>query len=160
MKYYGTVVDINDPEKLGRVKVNVYDCHDNIATKDLGWSQVLMPNNTPAIHGIGHSVNLLVGSLVSVTSLDLKMQEFLVTGTLPTKTDATTDDTDIDGEAVTISTPDNNTRVRGEANPHANEPLATYEPVSSYASVYPYNKFGTYFPVLDKGANTTLSVNP
>ena len=136
---FGTVVDTLDPLKLGRVKVNVYGIHDNIATKDLGWSQVMMPANTPAIRGIGHSVNLLAGTLVSVTSLDPKLQEFLVTGTLPTKTDATTDDTDIDGEVVTISTPDNNTRVRGEANPHANEPTGTYEPGSCFAPIYPNN---------------------
>jgi hypothetical protein len=137
--YFGIVKDIIDPSKLGRVKVNVYGIHDNIATKDLGWSNVLMPANTPAINGIGHSVNLLVGTLVSVTSLDPKMQEFLVTGSLPTKTDVTIDDTDIDGEAVTTSTHDNNTRVRGGANPHINEPLGTYEPGSSFAPIYPYN---------------------
>ena len=140
---FGTVVDTLDPLKLGRVKVKVYSIHDNIATKDLGWSQVIMPANTPAIRGIGHSVNLLAGTLVSLESLDSKLQEFLVTGTLPTKTDTTTDDTDINGEAVTISTPDNDARVRGEANPHIDEPLGTYEPASSYDSVYPYNNVYT-----------------
>ena len=29
MKYYGTIVDIIDPEKLGRVKVRVHGKHDN-----------------------------------------------------------------------------------------------------------------------------------
>ena len=140
---FGTVVDTLDPLKLGRVKVKVYSIHDNIDTKDLGWSQVIMPANTPAIRGIGHSVNLLAGTLVSLESLDSKLQEFLVTGTLPTKTDTTTDDTDINGEAVTISTPDNDARVRGEANPHIDEPLGTYEPASSYDSVYPYNNVYT-----------------
>ena len=121
---FGTVVDINDPEKLGRVKVKVYGLHDNIESKELGWSKCLTSTNTPAQFGHGASVNLQVGTLVSCVALDITLQEFIVTGTLPTKTD---------GEK------DNNVRVRGEANPHANELLGTYEPGSSYAPEYPYN---------------------
>jgi len=137
---FGTVVDIDDPKKTGRVKVKVYHLHDNIATNDLGWSMCLMPANTPAQSGLGASVNLQVGTLVGCQPLDIAQQEFLVVGTLPTKTDIITDDTDIeDGEAVTISTPDNNIRVRGEPNPHESEPLGTYEPGSCYEPVYPYN---------------------
>ena len=64
--YFGKVVNINDNLKLGRVKVKVYDLHDNIKTVDLPWSQVMMPGNTPAISGQGHSVNLAVGSFTDV----------------------------------------------------------------------------------------------
>ena len=124
MKYYGTVVDIIDPEKLGRVKVNVYDCHDKIETEDLPWSQVVMPGNTPAKGGIGSSVNLLVGTLVCGDFLDGSKQEFIVQGTLPTKTD------DVE---------DNNIRVRAGPDPHAGEPIGEYQPVSTYAPEYPYN---------------------
>ncbi len=124
MKYYGTVVDIIDPEKLGRVKVNVYDCHNKIETEDLPWSQVVMPGNTPAKGGIGSSVNLLVGTLVCGDFLDRSKQEFIVQGTLPTKTDGVED---------------NNIRVRAGANPHAGEPLGSYETPSTYAPKYPYN---------------------
>jgi len=121
---FGTVVDINDPEKLGRVKVKIYGLHDNIESKELGWSKCLTSTNTPAQLGHGASINLQVGTLVSCVALDITLQEFIVTGTLPTKTDGAKD---------------NNVRVRGEANPHANEPLGTYEPGSSYGPVYPYN---------------------
>jgi len=124
MKYYGTIVDIIDPEKLGRVKVNVYDCHDKIETEDLPWSQVVMPGNTPAKGGIGSSVNLLVGTLVCGDFLDGSKQEFIVQGTLPTKTDGVED---------------NNIRVRAGPNPHAGEPLGSYETPSTYAPKYPYN---------------------
>ena len=124
MKYYGTVVDIIDPEKLGRVKVNVYDCHDKIETEDLPWSQVVMPGNTPAKGGIGSSVNLLVGTLVCGDFLDGSKQEFIVQGTLPTKTDGVED---------------NNIRVRAGPDPHAGEPIGEYQPVSTYAPEYPYN---------------------
>jgi hypothetical protein len=121
---FGTVVNINDPEKLGRVKVNVYGLHDNIRTEDLAWSMVMMPGNTPAKDGVGSSVNLLIGTLVAGVCMDKAMQEYLVLGTLPTKT---------------AGTEDNNVRVRGEANPHAGEPAGGYQPVSGYQPVYPYN---------------------
>ena len=121
---FGTVVDINDPEKLGRVKVNVYGLHDNIETKDLAWSMVMMPGNTPAKDGVGSSVNLLVGTLVVGMCTDKAMQEFMVMGTIPTKT---------------AGTQDNNVRVRAEADPNAADPAGTYQPVSTYAPEYPYN---------------------
>jgi phage baseplate assembly protein gpV len=121
---YGTVVDIIDPEKLGRCKVQVYGVHDNIETKDLPWSQVVMPANTPAKGGIGSSVNLLVGTLVCGIFLDGSKQEFIVQGTLPTKTDGVED---------------NNIRVRAGPDPHAGEPIGEYQPVSTYAPEYPYN---------------------
>lgn len=121
---FGTVVDINDPEKLGRVKVNVYGLHDNIDTADLPWSMVMMPSTTPAKSGVGSSVNLLVGTLVAGMCMDKSMQEFMVMGTLPTKTDGTED---------------NNVRVRAEADPNADEELGSYQPSSGYAPVYPYN---------------------
>ena len=161
--HFGIVKNINDPEKLGRVKVKVFDIHDNIETYELGWSQVMMSGNTPAINGQGHSVNLteevlwkkgdtlptpitgaagqvltevdddttpaigdvkIVGSLVCGIFLDPVQQEFMVIGSLPTKTDGVHD---------------NNVRVRGEADPHAAEPLGEYQPVSTYAPEYPYN---------------------
>lgn len=121
---FGTVVDINDPEKLGRVKVNVYGLHDNIDTADLPWSMVMMPGNTPAKDGVGSSVNLLVGTLVTGMCMDRAMQEFLVMGTLPTKTNGTED---------------NNLRVRAEADPNAHEETGQYQPASTYAPEYPYN---------------------
>ena len=121
---FGTVVDVNDPEQLGRVKVNVYGLHDNIETKDLPWSMVIMGGNTPAKDGIGHSVNLLVGTLVAGICMDKSMQEFLVIGTIPTKTDGTDD---------------NNIRVKGTDGIESVDPKGTYEPASAYAPVYPYN---------------------
>lgn len=122
--YFGIVKSIEDPKKLGRVKVKIYDLHDNIETKDLSWSQVMMPANTPAINGTGQSVNLAVGSLVAGIFLDGMMQEFMVMGSLPTKTDGVED---------------NNVRVRAEADPNADEELGSYQPASTYAPQYPYN---------------------
>ena len=161
--YFGIVKNINDPEQLGRVKVSVYHCHDKIDTKDLPWSIVMMPGNTPAISGHGHSVNLqqevlykkgdllptpltgaagqvltevdvdttptigdikIVGTLVCGMFLDSYKQEFMVMGTIPTKTDGVED---------------NNIRVRAGVDPNAEDPVGLYQPPSTYAPVYPYN---------------------
>ena len=124
MMNFGIVKNVTDPLKLGRVKVKVFDLHDNIDEKYLGWSQVMMPGNTPAINGTGHSVNLAVGTLVSGQFLDPRMQEFMVMGTLPTKT---------------AGVEDNNVRVRAEADPNAAELRGTYQPTSGYQPEYPYN---------------------
>jgi phage baseplate assembly protein gpV len=122
---YGIVENINDPKKLGRVKVRVHGVHTKkILTKDLPWSIAMMPSNTPALNGIGHSTNFLVGSLVVGTFIDEHMQDFLVFGTLPTSTN---------------SIKDNNVRVRGEVNPHADQERGAMEPPSGYAPEYPYN---------------------
>ena len=121
---FGIVKSVGDPKKLGRVKVAVYDVHRNIDTVDLPWSSVMMPGNTPAINGTGHSVNLAVGSLVCGIFKDDTMQEFMVMGSLPTKTSGVED---------------NNVRVRAEADPHAAETRGTYQPASTYAPEYPFN---------------------
>jgi hypothetical protein len=143
--HFGIVKNNEDLLQLGRVKVKVFGFHNNIKTEDLPWSQVMMPANTPAISGQGHSVNLaqevlwkegevlpagvtvgdvkVVGSLVCGIFKDIEQQEFMVMGTLPTKTDGAFD---------------NNGRVRS-INPHADEPTGTYEPTSAFAPVYPYN---------------------
>ena len=127
---FGIVENINDPLKLGRVKVRIYGAHDNrengaykIKTEDLAWSQVMMPGNTPAISGQGHSVNLAIGSLIVGIFLDTTKQEFMVMGTLPTKTDGAFD---------------NNDRVRS-INPHVDDPKGDYEPPSAFAPEYPNN---------------------
>jgi len=129
--YFGIVEDINDPLKLGRVKVRVHGKHDNrdgraykIDKKDLVWSAVMMPANTPAKNGIGNSVNLLIGTLVCGIFKDIEQQEFMVMGSLPTKTEGVDD---------------NNVRVKGEADPNADDPTGEYQPISTYAPEYPYN---------------------
>ena len=122
--YFGIVKDIEDPLKLGRAKVKVFHVHDNISTNDLGWSNIAMPANVPAKSGIGSSVNLLIGTLVFGFFEDNMLQEFVVVGTLPTKT---------------AGLHDNNVRVRAEADPNARDPKGTYEPASGYAPVYPFN---------------------
>jgi hypothetical protein len=143
MIQFGKVEYILDPLKLGRVKIRVLGFHDNrtngaykIATKDLPWSQVMMPANTPAINGIGSSVNLLIGTLVCGIFKDQQRQEFLVIGTLPTKTNGVADNSQRLGQVTKV---DDTTGVEVAVNPHADEPIAEYQPVSAFKPVYPHN---------------------
>ena len=110
--------------------------HINIEEKDLPWSQVMMPANTPAINGIGSSVNLLVGTLVAGEFLDSTQQEFIVIGTLPTKTNGVADNSQRLGQVNSV---DATTGVEVAVNPHADEPIAEYQPVSAFKPVYPHN---------------------
>jgi hypothetical protein len=138
---YGIVKSVTDPLKLGRVKVNVFDSHDNIEEKDLPWSQVMMPANTPAINGIGSSANLMIGTLVAGEFLDGAKQEFIVTGTLPTKTNGVADNSQRLGQVTKV---DDTTGVEVAVNPHADEPIAEYQPVSAFKPVYPHNNVTEY----------------
>ena len=163
MIYFGMVKDVNDPDKLGRARVNVMGIHDNIETKDLAWSMVMMPGNTPATQGEGHSVNLKA-EIVWQKGDTLPTPITGAAGQVITEVDfdttPTIGDTRIDGTLVcgifldptqqefmimgtlpstTNNIKDNNIRVRGESDPNSISPLGTYQPGSTYAPEYPYN---------------------
>ena len=90
MHYVGIVEDINDPLKIGRVRVRIYGIHDaslsEIKTEDLPWSHVMTPTTTPGISGLGQSPFLVQGSTVVLIEFDpfQTKQTFIVLGTLPT----------------------------------------------------------------------------
>ena len=85
MIYFGEVLDIDDPQKSGRVKVSVFGVHQStggvIPTSELPWSIVLLPNTSASFQGVGHSHGLLVGSHVTGVFIDKLKQHFLVVGT-------------------------------------------------------------------------------
>ena len=86
--YTGIVEDRNDPLQVGRVRVRIFGLHTDdkslIGTPDLPWSDVLMPNTTSALSGIGSSPHGLVeGSTVMGFFRDEDdMQDFVVIGSL------------------------------------------------------------------------------
>lgn len=87
--WHGVVEDINDPMKLGRIRVRVLGWHtDNktnfgIPTKDLPWAQVMQPITSAAMSGLGRSpTGVLQGSWVIGFFLDgPNAQQPLVMGT-------------------------------------------------------------------------------
>ena len=95
MKYYGdttrwflgTVVDINDPVEMGRVRVRIYGIHtrniQEIPTADLPWAQVMADVNQGGVSGIGANVGLKEGAQVFGIFLDgTNSQVPLVLGSL------------------------------------------------------------------------------
>jgi len=87
--FIGTVEDVLDPEKLGRVRVRMYGLHtqdlDMIPTADLPWAVTISPISSASIDGIGTApVGLLTGSIVIGFWLDgADMQHPAIMGSLP-----------------------------------------------------------------------------
>lgn len=83
--YIGVVEDIQDPKKLGRVKVRVLNEDDALATDQLTWAHILMPNTSACVDGVGDSPNLAVGSRVIGFYLDgEEKQQPMILGSFPT----------------------------------------------------------------------------
>ena len=86
--FTGVVEYRNDPLQVGRVRVRIYGLHTDdkslIATPDLPWCDVLMPNSTASLSGLGLSPHGLVeGTTVMGMFRDEQdMQDFVVIGSL------------------------------------------------------------------------------
>ena len=85
MIYYGIVEDRNDPLLVGRVRVRIHGIHthdkQNIASADLPWCQVLMPNTEASLSGLGQTTHGLVeGSTVAGIFTDETKNTFIVLG--------------------------------------------------------------------------------
>ena len=65
--FIGTVVDNNDPKKLGRLKINVPTVYGNIKTDDLPW---VSPSFPYGYHDRGFFFVPEVGALVTVMFLN------------------------------------------------------------------------------------------
>ena len=64
--YRGGVLDTNDPNRRGRIKVNVFGLYDNISPVHLPWATPMQPVWTGAGAGYGMFSVPEVGSLVFV----------------------------------------------------------------------------------------------
>jgi len=86
--FIGTIVDINDPLKLDRVKVRVYGIHTSstidIPTDDLPWASVLIPVTEGGSSGIGANSQIKNRAQVFGIFLDGKDSQMpLVMGSIP-----------------------------------------------------------------------------
>lgn len=72
--FVGVVEDINDPYKLGRVRVRIRGLHSSfmsdIDVEDLPWAQVGVPTTEGGVSGIGRMPKLLPGAEVVGFFLD------------------------------------------------------------------------------------------
>ena len=86
--FLGTVVDIIDPEELGRIRVRIYGIHSenktDIPDADLPWAQVVLPITQGGTNGLGNNLGIQIDSLVFGIFLDgANSQLPLVVGSLP-----------------------------------------------------------------------------
>jgi hypothetical protein len=77
--FLGVVVDRNDPEKQGRVRVRIYNVHGDeveTPTKTIPWAVILMPGFSSSLKEVGVSATgLQVGSTVAVSYTHLRAHE-------------------------------------------------------------------------------------
>ena len=127
--FVGVVEDINDPQKLGRVKVRIINEHDDkrLATKDLRWATPITPITSASHEQVGTSpTGILVGSHVFGFYLDSNGKQFpMLWGTYAKMPDGTQKTNDLPSEAREINS--------------VNNVLVGPEPKSSYAAKYPHN---------------------
>ena len=86
--FIGTIVDVNDPLKLDRVKVRVYGIHTSntvdIPNEDLPWANVLIPVTEGGTSGIGANSQIKNRAQVFGIFLDGKDSQCpLVLGSIP-----------------------------------------------------------------------------
>jgi hypothetical protein len=86
--FIGTIVDVNDPLKLDRVRVRVYGIHTSdtvdIPTEDLPWASVLIPVTEGGTSGIGANSQVKNRAQVFGIFLDGKDSQCpLVMGSIP-----------------------------------------------------------------------------
>lgn len=123
--FIGVVEDRDDPEKLGRVRVRIYNLHSEskalIPTNTLPWATLLMPPNNAGLNQVGLSpTGILVGSTVFGFFLDGNE------ATLPV----------IFGTFYGIGDPPKLSQGQNTVNKNPIGP----EPPSAYNATFPFNK--------------------
>ena len=126
--FMGIVEDVNDPKKLGRLKVRMINEYSNrVDTNDIPWASVMTPINSASFVGVGISpTGITTGSRVIGIFIDGESKtKPLVIGTMPII---------LNGEETEHSV---SQQARGQG-PVKKEYLE-YEPKTAYAAEYPNN---------------------
>jgi len=174
--WHGVVEDINDPDKLGRVKVRIFGVHDprtnyadgtiGLTTSELPWAHVLTQG--AAMNGIGFSPSFIVqGTWVTGYFRDAFKQEPIVTGALngyASSANKKYSDTFRDPkkeEGYPLSThlneQDVNRLARNDFNDNPESMLTASSPLTANDSVK-HGKQARHQILIDKAANRTLNV--
>ena len=163
--FFGSVVDVMDPEKLGRVKVRVFGVYDSkdkqnknvIADNDLPWAQIVVPVTTGIHEGKGQNLGLLVGTQVFGMFLDGQNSQLpMVIGTVPKVID--TGEVDSDKNPILKS----DANPKAEANYPHNKVYETetghykeYDDTPGAERIKEAHKSGTFYE-MDKDGNMTI----
>ena len=129
--WFGVVEDRKDPEKLGRVRVRIYNFHGDktlTPTDDLQWAFVVMQPTSASFQKVGLSpTGIMEGSTVLGFFADGQNGQMpMVLGTLHGIPDK-----DVNKHDVTPLARENNS---------INKSLVGPEPSSSYGGLYPFNR--------------------
>lgn len=148
--FFGIVEDVNDPLKLGRVRVRAYGYHTEnkqlIPTERLPWSPVVI-SNSAGVSGVGYSsTGIVSGSFVFGAFTDADMQSSIVLGSLHASPEQLANPelgfNDPSGTFPRYANEsDVNKLARGE-NALTNALISSKgwsEPKSAYAAKYPHN---------------------
>lgn len=133
--FLGVVEDRNDPLKLGRVRVRIYNFHtDNKAlmpTNELPWATIMVPPTNPSYKQVGISPNgLTIGATVIGFFMDGNDgNQPVIMGTMH----GIPNNSEQNHDVKTL------TREINDQNKQYDE----YEPQTPYAAKYPYNKVFT-----------------
>lgn len=133
--WQGRVQDNNDPEKSGKVQVEIFDWYElppagKTQKEDLPWAVPILPTTSPSYHGVSDTPQFEVGSKVFGFFLDgqhagLTTKPYVV-GTLPVSP----------GDENKNSIP---MLARGKDTIKPKK-ISKIEPDSSYKAEYPYNR--------------------
>lgn len=127
--FLGIVEQIDDPKKLGRIKVRqIHEYSDRVSADDIPWALPLMPSNSATYLGIGDSpTGIQVGSRVIGFFLDGKNKSKpVILGTYP----------------IILAGDENQHSLSTEARGigPVQKDYFEYEPRSEYAAQYPFNR--------------------
>ena len=94
--FTGVIEDIDDPEKMNRVKVRPFGWYEEdekvLKTSDLPWATVMMPTTSAGLKGNGSSHQLEIGSWVVGFFRDgPSAQDPMVMGSISSQTDGVVD---------------------------------------------------------------------
>lgn len=96
--YIGKVENRDDPLKLGRLKIRVFNLHTNeISISKLPWFLPAFPITAAQYSGIGDSGIPEIGSIVIVQFIEGNINQGIYTHTIPGKSDLPNFDTYLEG---------------------------------------------------------------
>jgi hypothetical protein len=130
--FIGVVEDRNDPLKLGRVKVRIYDLHTSnkalMPTDQIPWANIMMPAYSPSFQKVGLSpTGLTVGTTVLGFFMDgSDANQPVVMGTIHGIPGNNVQNHDVPEVAREIN--------------NISKDYDSMEPTSAYKAKYPYNK--------------------
>ncbi len=129
MWFLGVVEDLADPLKLGRIRVRIFQEHDDgIDTGDLPWAIAMMPVTSASAKGKGRSpTGIAIGTYVYGFYMDGREKQF------PAVTHSWHTIPQMEEAMHGVSS-----RARGVSIP--TDQLTGPEPSKAYAAVYPHNK--------------------